>query len=317
MKVFSQRKAFFIASAAAAVLAVCLLCVRGTIDLQIVSYPFELLGKGLRALSLSGSGGNVAAVILYALCCALPALIAGIALFRDRRFTAAKLLLLLLSGYSFAMLYFFINPNLIAFSLDLTGEARELFLSVLNIGMAFAFYGLLLLCVAVRLIARARREEAAFYRAVRLLCAAAGCALAFLFFGFELAELISAIQTGGADAVVGVISLILHGGLYGCLYAAVMLVYGGAERLKTNLFAEENAALLKKVSRLFLADFLGGIAVCVLLNVLNFALSPYLQNMAFEFDVSVWVAAIAAVCLFACKLLLRAIELYEENRLTI
>lgn len=322
MKLFlKQRRGFLIATAVSALLAlVCAVltaCYGVEFKLQIVSAPFQWLGKGLRALSLSGGAGNGAATVLYALFCALPALFALVAFCRDRRVSAAKLLLVLLSGYAFAMMYFFINPHLVRFSVDLPQEAREIFLTILHIGMSFAYYGLLLLCVCVKLAAGARKNEAAFYRAIKLLCAFAGCVLAFLFFGFELADFIGTVRRGGADAFVGVLTLLLHGALYALLLTAALSVYGGADRLKTDLYSAENVKLLKKVSRLCLADFLGSIAVCVVLNVLQFALTPVLSDIRFEFTVSVWVAAVAAVCLFACNLLLRAIDLYEENRLTV
>lgn len=316
-----QRGGFLIAAAVAALLGIiCAVCVSvfgPENKLQLFSAPFELLGKGLRALSLSGSAGNAAAIVLYALICAIPALFALVLFCRGKRVTASGLLLILLSGYTYAVMYFFINPNLVRFSIDLPQKAREQFFSVLSVGMAFAFYGLLLLSAAVSLAAKGKREEAAFYRAVKLLCAFAGCVLSVAFFGFELIDCIAAFQTGGADAAVGMITFLLHGMLYGLLFAAAYCVYGGADLLKTNLYSPENAALLRKVSHLLLADFLGSIAVCVLLNVINFALTSVLKNISFEFNVSVSVAAIAAVCLFACNLLLRAIRLYEENRLTI
>lgn len=316
-----RGKGFLTASAAAALIAVvytvCTIVFAVEEPLYIFPAPFVSFGKGLRALSLSGSAGNGAAIALYVLFCSIPALVALVAFCRDKKFTASKLLLVLLSAYLFAMIYLLINPNVICFSVELTADMRERFLSVLYVGMAFAFYGLLLLSVCVRLVRKAKREDAAFYRTVRLLCAFTGCVLAFLFFGVELADMIGTLRNGVADAIVGAVTLLLHGALYGLLFAAAFFAYVGVEGLKTSLFAAENAALLRKISRLCLADFLGGIAVCVILNILNLALTPVLCNVRFDFTVSVWVAAVAALCLFACKLLLRAIELYEENRLTI
>ena len=40
--------------------------------LSLAALPFAPIGAGLRALSLSGSGGNTAAVALYVLLCLLP-----------------------------------------------------------------------------------------------------------------------------------------------------------------------------------------------------------------------------------------------------
>ena len=72
-----------------------------------LAFPWGSIGVGLRALSLSGSVGNVAACGLYALLCLLPA---GIAL-RDIRHHWP------LVGFSAVLgpaLYFLINPGLLA-----------------------------------------------------------------------------------------------------------------------------------------------------------------------------------------------------------
>ena len=72
-----------------------------------LAFPWVSIGAGLRALSLSGSVGNVAACGLYALLCLLPA---GIAL-RDIRHRWP------LVGFSAVLgpaLYFLINPGLLA-----------------------------------------------------------------------------------------------------------------------------------------------------------------------------------------------------------
>ena len=72
-----------------------------------LAFPWGSIGAGLRALSLSGSVGNVAACGLYALLCLLPA---GIAL-RDIRHHWP------LVGFSAVLgptLYFLINPGLLA-----------------------------------------------------------------------------------------------------------------------------------------------------------------------------------------------------------
>lgn len=316
-----KRTGFLVAAGIAALLGIAcavafaVLGVSGGIG--IVSLPFRAAGRALRALSLSGETGNVFAILIYAILCAVPLAVAACALVRDKRFTAAKLTLVLLSGYSYAALYFFINPNAVRFSVDMSAEARESFLAVVYIGLSFAFYGLLLLSVVFKLVSRAKREEKSFYRLVKILCALIGCAVAFPFFFSELLSLISAAKTGGADAAVGAVSFVLHGGLCALLMAAAYLAYGGARDLDRDLYSQENAALLKRISRLCLWDFLGSISVCVLLNILNFALTSVLTNVRFEFSVSLSVAAISALSLFGCKLLLRAIDLHEENRLTI
>ena len=56
----------------------------------IVAFPFEQLGVGLRALSLSGGAGNAAAILFYVLLSLIPA---GIWLILKKKQKACQLIL--------------------------------------------------------------------------------------------------------------------------------------------------------------------------------------------------------------------------------
>lgn len=77
-----------------------------------IAFPFEQLGLGLRALSLSGWAGNVAAVVLYAALCLLPAAFLEF-LHRRRKVYPEDALLAVLSVLLFGVIYLMINPGLI------------------------------------------------------------------------------------------------------------------------------------------------------------------------------------------------------------
>lgn len=78
---------------------------------SIVSFPFKQIGLGLRALSLSGAAGNLAAIVLYAAACLVPAAACVIAA-RKGKARGEDVLLLLLAVVLFFVLYFSINPHL-------------------------------------------------------------------------------------------------------------------------------------------------------------------------------------------------------------
>lgn len=73
--------------------------------------PFELLGDGLRSLSLSGSMGNAAAIIIYCLISLIPAFI-YIVLKYKKRLIKVDGFLIVLSGTLFFVIYYLINPTL-------------------------------------------------------------------------------------------------------------------------------------------------------------------------------------------------------------
>ena len=81
--------------------------------LSVVTIPFTLLGKGLRVLSLSGSAGNIAAIVIYAMVCILP-----LALILKKKKTKEDWLLVLGSAMLFYVLYLMVNPGLMPKSMD-------------------------------------------------------------------------------------------------------------------------------------------------------------------------------------------------------
>lgn len=78
----------------------------------IFSFPFEPIGNGLRALSLSGSIGNILAIFLYIIFCGSP-IIYYFFLRKKKRHTAKDELLWLISICLFGGLYLYINPGMI------------------------------------------------------------------------------------------------------------------------------------------------------------------------------------------------------------
>lgn len=87
----------------------------------IVAFPFEQLGEGLRALSLSGGAGNAAAILFYVLLSLIPA---GIWLILKKKQKAMPIdfTLFLLSVLLFVVLYYMINPGLMGFAVPGTGK---------------------------------------------------------------------------------------------------------------------------------------------------------------------------------------------------
>ncbi|MCL2378262.1 MAG: hypothetical protein FWC77_03955 [Defluviitaleaceae bacterium] len=74
----------------------------------IMAFPFWQIGRGLRALSLSGGVGNIVAIVLYGAFCLLPVL--GWLLIRKKRIEDA--LLPVISIALFVVMYYMINPGI-------------------------------------------------------------------------------------------------------------------------------------------------------------------------------------------------------------
>ena len=108
-----KSKLFKIALAVEAVLCVLLTALKtpvGDAFVSAMAFPFEQIGLGLRALSLSGAVGNVFAFLLYIAICLLP-VGALLLIKRKRNMLPEDGLLLVLSITLFFIIYWMINPG--------------------------------------------------------------------------------------------------------------------------------------------------------------------------------------------------------------
>lgn len=80
---------------------------------SLLTFPFEQIGDGLRALSLSGVAGNVSAVVLYILFSGSP-LLALLMILRKRKLRWEDGLLAGLSVLMFFSMYLMVNPGMIS-----------------------------------------------------------------------------------------------------------------------------------------------------------------------------------------------------------
>jgi len=78
----------------------------------LITFPFEQIGILLRMLSLSGSTGNSAAIVIYIFICLIPVLVLFL-LRKKRSLYPEDALLAVFSAVLFAVIYFMINPGLL------------------------------------------------------------------------------------------------------------------------------------------------------------------------------------------------------------
>ncbi len=110
-----KHKKLCVFLACEAVLCILLHSARGILPrafTAVMAFPFEQIGLGLRALSLSGDTGNIISIVLYTTLCLIPV---GIlySLKRVRRLYPEDALLAVLSIVLFAVVYMMINPGLL------------------------------------------------------------------------------------------------------------------------------------------------------------------------------------------------------------
>lgn len=151
----------------------------------LIAFPLEQIGLALRQLSLSGSGGNVTAIILYLLICLSPLLF----LIR-RKHTWEDLLCILTSVYLFFSLYCMINPGLLCQWLNnpLGEEFERAFLGSM-------FYTFLLSYLLLRLLRHFRcADRQGLVHYLRILLCGLNILLIYLTFGSGFSGLLDSIH---------------------------------------------------------------------------------------------------------------------------
>lgn len=111
-----RRKLFFYVLTIEAVFCMSFYCLQAyfsNIFSAIIAFPFEQIGWVLREMSLSGAMGNVAAIIIYIIISLIPCGIWWL-LRKKGRCVGEDKLLPVISVLLFAVIYYMINPGLLA-----------------------------------------------------------------------------------------------------------------------------------------------------------------------------------------------------------
>ena len=146
----------------------------------IVAFPFEQLGVGLRALSLSGGAGNAAAILFYVLLSLIPA---GIWLILKKKQKAMPIdfTLFLLSVLLFVVLYYIMD-----FAVPGTGKWS----------LGSTFYSVLLGYLLIRALLKYRNAGAKkLQEGLWLLLGAVNIVLVYGIFDQELGSLLLNLET--------------------------------------------------------------------------------------------------------------------------
>lgn len=281
--------------------------------LLLGSLPFSLLGNGLRALSLSGEGGNAAAIVIYVLVCLLPL----VPLLRKNR-SRTDWVLALGSPVLFYVLYLMINPGLLPAGMG--SDVGKMILSG-------TVYSVFLTWGALRLLHWGQGRSDG-YRALRVLLAA--CAAVYIVAGFgvgagELKAQILAVRSGntmpGQNLTVTygfLTALFAVQALEFFLDASLMLRGIGLARcLEQDPYSECSVAasdVLSKAAQ-------GALTVILLSNMgLNIA-QVLAASRLYHIDASVRIPVFSTALCFGCmvltRLLSRGKEIKEENDLYI
>lgn len=279
--------------------------------MQLFALPFVLLGQLLRQLSLSGSGGNVLALILYTCLCLLPLCLAlgRIPQLRD-------LLLPLTSGACFWVMYYMINPLLRPVILrNAVGDAV----------LAGAIWSLLLAWLILGLIRPGDRAHT--WKALRLLvflCVLGLAGVAAQTFGGFLDTVEKVRRTNTMPGLTlwptyGFAFLRFALTLLECALDGLLLLRGSRllERLQADPYSEEACAGAGALAGLCRRNLVILAVSAAAVNLAQVLASPVLHDLSVTVQLPLVSIALAFGLLCLTELLHRGTQIRRDNDLFI
>ncbi|MBQ3559500.1 MAG: hypothetical protein IJA07_08325 [Agathobacter sp.] len=294
-------------------------------DFNLLSFPLEQIGWGLRQLSLSGAIGNVCAIIIYLLVSFTPCGVFWI-LKKKGKYQKTDYMLLALSIMLLFVLYYMINPGLLPASM--LGSGKVL--------LGGTFYSLLVAYLVFRIVIQNKTEDLqALQKGLRtvlyiVLVLFAWSAIAECFVHLPLA--IKNLQEG--NSVAG--DLFFYGGpdltstyVFLVLQSVVSALPNGIsvvvvyfcikvlEELLSDLYSPKAILLVKKVTVLCRKSLLVIVAASVLLNIAQLLFA----DLLYQIHITVNIPIFAILFLLVIHVMARYIEenqkLKQDNDLFI
>lgn len=314
-----KSKLFKIALAVEAVLCVLLTALKtpvGDAFVSAMAFPFEQIGLGLRALSLSGAVGNVFAFLLYIAVCLLP--VGGLLLIKHRRTPVSEDgLLLLLSLMLFAVIYWMINPGIILELLhDIpTGKAV----------LGGTVYSVLIAYFILRILRLFRTSEVGRLQSyLAILLGLLNVVFVYLIFGAGVKSLmdgIAALQAGnsGNESLLGV-SYAFAGLQYlvdVLPYAFdILIVFAGIRllrKLTTDRYSDETVLAASRLSSLCGKTLSITVLAIAAFNLLQLIAAKQLFNIYAAVQVPLFSIAFVLAALLFSRLVAENKLLKEDN----
>lgn len=289
---------------------------------EVLSFPFEPLGRTLRALSLSGPAGNILAVVLYVLMCLLPAaLLLRRGLRRELRPEDA--LLGLMSALLFFQMYMMVNPTLLPGVLGMAG-AEPMGGAVLG-GVFYSLLAAYLLFRFLRLCMTADRELLGrCCQGVLILLAAA---LILAAFGLGPARLMADIDSlREANSGSGGLGLSCAVLVLGCLAdAAVCLldlwVLDLAGRLLgcwlRSAYSQETVQAAVDLAGRGVKALCAAVLISLGYQLLQLLMMPRLRTVNMEMEIPLFSVALVLAALLLARLMREGKRIKDDNDLFI
>jgi len=288
-----------------------------------MAFPFEQIGLGLRALSLSGGAGNVAAIIIYIAICISP--LAYLLFWRRKRgFRAEDGLICLLCVVLFAVLYIMINPGVIS---SMTGGAvgqsvgkAALGLMVYSILCGYAIFR------ALRLFSESTTDRMMSYLSIMLCLLSA--LFVYLVFGVGFSGLlgsITALRAGnignehllGTSYIFLVMKFIIDALPYAFNVVIVLLALRLLDEMRADRYSDETIIVAGRISRTCVIALVATVLASIGFNLLQFLFAGSLMVINSSMQLPLFSIAFVFAVLLLTRLVAEGKKLKDYNDLII
>ena len=287
---------------------------------SVMAFPFEQIGLGLRALSLSGGFGNAVAIVLYILFCLFPAAVLPF-LARRRTLFPEDWLLVLMSIVQFTVIYLMINPGLTVNTMAGGMVDYAVGKAILGTIIYSIVCGYLVLR-ALRLFTGGNTGELARYMSVMLGLTA--MLFVYLAYGALFAsslDSIAALRAGntGNEHLLGAsyAFLILRFAVDALPYILDIFVIFAAlkmlEEFRKNRYSAESVKAAARVSKLCAAVLTATVLSSICFNSLQLLFIGYLMVINVTVQIPVLSIAFVLVALLLTRFVTENKQLKDDN----
>lgn len=287
----------------------------------LVKFPFSQIGEGLRALSLGGGFGNVIAFILYIFLGLVPIGIL-ILIFVKKKFRIEDLLLFLMGGLWFYMMYFMTNPQLIP-DLFVVPEFGPLGMIIFG----STFYSLLIGYLIIKAVRKVKDGTVNVFLFLKALSLIIIFALVFRICFIGVFEVRSVIESLEGSEILGISSgwtifVVIMKTLINQVLAALNLVIlfismELLDHLKTDYYSPEVNKTAQKLAKICTVSVLAIALSFMAINVLQLSFTKVLLASNFAVQIPLSSLAFASAMWLLANYFKKSSQLSDDNKLFI
>lgn len=286
---------------------------------KMFEIPFELIGGGLRYLSLSNQIGNIIALIIYFIICLLP-IVVGIYHIKNNKLKWEEVFLLILSALMFWGIYIFINPGKI---MDIQGVITTE--SMYKMEIITTIISVIVLYVVIKIVRSFEgMKENMLVRVLKIICAVS---LMVIVVGVCLTGLTSLLENmqqalNNNQYIKSTCSILIFRFVVEqlpniCLFVIIIRLIDMSVVLKKGFINQEMITKVNEISDLCKKSIVIILFAIALLNAMQLMMTGIISIANYNVSIPVFSILAIAVLLIITKIIAESYKIKEDNDLFI